>query len=131
MKTVLKKITPFISILFFGFAVWFLEYELRQYDLEEVTRQLSEIPLTHVFASLFLSLLSYLILTVYDGLGVRYVGRKLSAGRIARAGFISYAFSHNMGLALITGGSIRYRIYSAWGLSGVQVTKIVAFSAWT
>ncbi len=131
MKTVLKKITPFISILFLGFAIWVLEYELRQYDLEEVTQQLSKIPLTHITASLLLSFLSYLILTAYDGLGVTYVGEKLSAGRIIRAGFISYAFSHNMGLALLTGGSIRYRLYSSWGLSGFQVTKIVAFSAWT
>lgn len=131
MSVLLKKITPFISILFFGLAVWFLEHELRQHDLGEIAQQLSDIPLTHILASLVLSFLSYVVLTGYDGLGIRFIGEKLSAGRIIRSGFISYAFSHNIGLALITGGSIRYRLYSAWGLSGLQVTQVVAFSAFT
>lgn len=131
MKAVLKKITPFISILFFVLAVWFLDQELRQYDISEILEQLSAIPNTYILFSVLLSFLSYLLLTCYDGLGVRYVGEDLSAARIVRAGFIGYAFSHNIGMALITGGSIRYRIYSAWGFSGLKVTQIVGFSALT
>ncbi len=131
MKTALKRITPFISIVFFGLALWFLDHELRQYDLSEVTQQLSLIPNSYILFSVILSFLSYLVLTAYDGLGVKYIGEDLSSGRIIRAGFIGYAFSHNIGLALITGGSIRYRIYSAWGFSVFQVTQIVAFSAFT
>ena len=84
-----------------------------------------------IFSSLILSALSYLLLTGYDALGVRYIGEKLEPGKVIRAGFVGYAFSHNIGLALLTGGSIRYRIYSAWGFSGFQVTQIVAFSAFT
>ncbi|MDZ7715277.1 MAG: YbhN family protein [Balneolaceae bacterium] len=72
-----------------------------------------------------------MVLTAYDGLGVTYIGEKLEPSKVIRAGFIGYAFSHNIGLALITGGSIRYRIYSAWGFSAIQVTQIVAFSAFT
>ena len=131
MKTALKKITPFISILFFGLAVWFLDQELRTYDMSEVLHQLASIPNHYIALSLFFSFLSYLILTGYDALGVRFIGERLSAGRVVRAGFVGYAFSHNIGMALLTGGSIRYRIYSAWGFSGIQVTQIVAFSALT
>lgn len=112
-------------------AIWFLDHELRQYDLKEILSQLSDIPNTYILFSIFLSLLSYLILTCYDGLGVKYIGEELSAARIVRAGFIGYAFSHNIGMALVTGGSIRYRIYSAWGFSGIKVTQIVGFSALT
>lgn len=131
MKSKLKKIAPFISIIFFGLAVWFLDQELRQYDLSEVSNQLSAIPNIYILFSLILSLLSYLVLTAYDGLGVTYIGEELAPSKVVRAGFIGYAFSHNIGLALITGGSIRYRIYSAWGFSAIQVTQIVAFSAFT
>lgn len=131
MKKALKKLTPFISIIFFGFALWFLDQELQQYELAEITAQLSDIPNHYILISLLLSFLSYVILTGYDALGVRYIGEELEAGKIIRAGFVGYAFSHNIGLALITGGSIRYRIYSAWGFSGLQVTQIVGFSAFT
>lgn len=131
MKAAIKKLTPFISILFFSLAVWFLDQELRQYSVEDVVTQLSAIPNIYILFSLILSFLSYLVLTAYDGLGVSYIGEKLAPGKIIRAGYIGYAFSHNIGLALITGGSIRYRIYSAWGFSAIQVTQIVAFSALT
>lgn len=131
MKSLLKKIAPFISVLFFGLAIWFLDQELGQYQLSEITGYIGQISLFHIAASLFVCFLSYLLLTGYDALGVQYVGEELSYNRIAKAGFIGYAFSHNIGMALITGGSIRYRLYTAWGFSGVQVTKIVGFSAFT
>jgi phosphatidylglycerol lysyltransferase len=131
MKKKLKKLTPLISIIFFAFALWFLDQELRQYELSEIMTQLAEIPNHYILFSLVLSFLSYLLLTGYDALGVHYIGEELETGKIVRAGYVGYAFSHNIGLALITGGSIRYRIYSAWGFSGLQVTQIVAFSAFT
>ncbi|PAU93936.1 hypothetical protein CK503_09705 [Aliifodinibius salipaludis] len=131
MKKKLKKLTPFISIIFFAFALWFIDQELQQYEMSEVMTQLSDIPNQYILFSLVLSFLSYLLLTGYDGLGVRYIGEDLGAGKIIRAGYVGYAFSHNMGMALITGGSIRYRIYSVWGFTGMQVTQIVAFSAFT
>src|SRR5207248_7764969 len=67
----------------------------------------------------------------YDALSLRYVGRVLSYRRIARASFISYAVSHNLGFAWLTGGSVRYRLYSSWGLSALEVTKVVAFAGAT
>lgn len=131
MKKKLKKLTPLISIIFFAFALWFLDHELRQYEVSEVMAQLGKIPDHYILFSLLLSFFSYLLLTGYDALGVDYIGEKLELGKIVRAGYVGYAFSHNIGFALLTGGSIRYRIYSAWGFSGLQVTQIVAFSAFT
>jgi uncharacterized membrane protein YbhN (UPF0104 family) len=42
----------------------------------------------------------------------------------ALAGFTSYAVGHNVGASVFSGGAVRYRIYSAWGLSVIEVTKI-------
>ena len=42
----------------------------------------------------------------------------------ALAGFTSYSVGHNVGASVFTGGAVRYRIYSAWGLSVIEVTKI-------
>ena len=43
-------------------------------------------------------------------------GRPLPLRQGALAGFVGYAFSHAMGLPLLTGGAVRYRLYTAWGL---------------
>src|SRR6478735_7889161 len=42
----------------------------------------------------------------------------------ALAGFTSYAVGHNVGASVFSGGAVRYRIYSAWGLGVIEVTKI-------
>ena len=70
---------------------------------------------------------SYVLLTGYDTLGVRYAGRRLPYLRTALTSFMAYAVGHNVGIAALSGGSIRYRVYSALGLSAVEVTKIIAF----
>jgi uncharacterized membrane protein YbhN (UPF0104 family) len=40
------------------------------------------------------------------------------------AGFTSYSIGHNVGASVFTGGAVRYRIYSAWGLNAIDVAKV-------
>src|SRR5580658_10135453 len=67
----------------------------------------------------------YLTLTFYDLFALRTIGRNEIPYRIAAlAAFTSYAIGHNVGASIFSGGAVRYRIYSAWGLSVIEVTKI-------
>ena len=67
----------------------------------------------------------YLTLTFYDLFALRTIGRFEVPYRIAALGsFTSYAIGHNVGASVFSGGAVRYRIYSAWGLSVIEVTKI-------
>jgi hypothetical protein len=42
----------------------------------------------------------------------------------ALASFTSYTIGHTLGATVFTGGAVRFRIYSAWGLSLMEVAKI-------
>ena len=76
------------------------------------------------FAGLFVAA-GYLTLTVCDLFALRTIGRSEVPYRIAALGsFTSYAVGHNVGASVFSGGAVRYRIYSAWGLSVIEVTKI-------
>ena len=67
----------------------------------------------------------YFTLTFYDLFALRTIGRRDVPYRVAAlAGFTSYSVGHNVGASVFTGGAVRYRIYSAWGLSAVEVAKI-------
>jgi glycosyltransferase 2 family protein len=67
----------------------------------------------------------YLTLTLYDLFALRTIGRSEIPYRVAAlAGFTSYAVGHNVGASVFSGGAVRYRIYSAWGLNVIEVTKI-------
>jgi uncharacterized membrane protein YbhN (UPF0104 family) len=67
---------------------------------------------------------NYVILVGYDYLAVRYVGEPLGLGKIAFASFAGYACSYNVG-ATIAGTSIRYRLYSAWGMSPLRILQLL------
>ncbi len=130
-KRVLTGLAPLVGLLLFGVALWVLHRALAAYHYHDIVRRLTELPPARLLFAAALTVLSYLVLTGYDALAVRYIGRPLRYGRIALASFIGYAFSHNVGHSLISGGSVRFRLYSAWGLSAVEVAKVVAFCSVT
>ena len=67
----------------------------------------------------------YFTLTFYDLFAVRAIGRTDVPYRVnALAAFTSYSIGHNVGASVFTGGAVRYRIYSAWGLNAIDVAKI-------
>jgi uncharacterized membrane protein YbhN (UPF0104 family) len=68
---------------------------------------------------------AYFTLTFYDLFALRTIGRRdVPYGVAALAGFTSYAIGHNVGASVFTGGAVRYRIYSARGLSAIEVAKL-------
>ena len=77
-----------------------------------------------VLAALFVAA-GYFTLTFYDLFALRTIGANHVPYRIAAlAGFTSYSIGHNVGASVFTGGAVRYRIYSAWGLTAIDVAKI-------
>ncbi|MDA8363890.1 MAG: bifunctional lysylphosphatidylglycerol flippase/synthetase MprF [Gammaproteobacteria bacterium] len=126
-KRILNSLGSLFGLLLFAIALWALHHELRHHQYQQVVREIGAIPLAHILLAFVLTVLDYAVLTGYDTLAFRYIGQPLELGKIRLASFIGYAFSHNLGFSLVSGGSVRYRLYSSWGLSAIQVTKLVAF----
>jgi phosphatidylglycerol lysyltransferase len=116
-----------LGVTVFAVAAWFLRRALADIHFATVLERVHEISGRRVALAALFACGSYLILTGYDALGVRYAGRRLPYLRTALTSFMAYAVGHNVGIAALSGGSIRYRVYSALGLSAVEVTKIIAF----
>jgi phosphatidylglycerol lysyltransferase len=130
-KKALHSFAPLFSFVLFGAALWILHRELEAYHFHDILQHLRELPARRLCFALSLTVLSYFIMTCYDALALHFVQHPLSYGKIAVASFIAYAFSNNMGFGMIAGGSVRYRLYSAWGLSTWEITKVVAFCSFT
>jgi phosphatidylglycerol lysyltransferase len=94
--------------------------------LSEVRAAFHAIAPWRIAAAFALTAASYLALTFYDVVALRIIDRPLRWRTAARASFVSYTMSHNLGLALLTGGSARYRVYTQAGLDGADVARIVA-----
>jgi phosphatidylglycerol lysyltransferase len=115
------------ALLVFGGVVAVLQHELRQLHIRSVFEHLHAIPRTSIFAALAFTAASYLLLSSYDALALRYRRRILPYSRILFTSFIAYAFGHTLGFAAFTGAAIRFRLYSTAGVTAVDVATISAF----
>ena len=70
---------------------------------------------------------SFVCLTGFDALAVRYTRRDLPYRKIALASFTSLSIGHTLGFAAFSSGAVRYRLYSGWGLSAGDVGRIIVF----
>ena len=129
MTRLLRLLPPLLGVLLFVVAVEVLRRQLHAYHWTEVAAALRAIVDWRLGLALVLTAGGYLALTGYDALAVAYVGVRLSYARVALASFVGYALSHNLGAALLSGGAARYRLYSSWGLSALDVGKVVVFNA--
>jgi phosphatidylglycerol lysyltransferase len=126
-----RKILPLALAGLFGVALFFIHRDLRSVHYREVTHALSAIPAASVARSFAFAVLSYLALTGYDALGCRFAGVRIPYPKIALTSFLAYVFSNNIGFGALTGGLIRYRIYSLFGVSAVETAAVAAFAAVT
>ncbi len=119
-------------LVMFVAALWFLHLELQKYSLEEFKQGLLRIPAWNLVLAILFTLLNYAILVCYDWLGIWYIRHPMKFGRVALASFLGYSVGNNFGL-LFGGSTIRYRLYSTWGLSAAEIVKllfILAISFW-
>jgi uncharacterized membrane protein YbhN (UPF0104 family) len=120
-----NRIGVLLSLAIITVAVVVLVRMLRGIDSDEVYAAVRATEARHIAAAAFFVAVGYFTLTFYDLFALRTIGRKEIPYRIAAlAGFTSYSVGHNIGATVFTGGAVRYRIYSTYGLDAVEVAKI-------
>ncbi|MEO8315167.1 MAG: phosphatidylglycerol lysyltransferase domain-containing protein, partial [Pseudomonadota bacterium] len=127
----LRKWSIAIAALVFVVAVFAIDRVLGRYHWSEVAGHLYAIPWRVLLLAASLTAGSYLVLSLYDLLGVRNAGASLPWRTVATASFAAYAVAHSVGFNALSGGSIRYRIYSKAGLTGLQIAQVIAFCTLT
>jgi phosphatidylglycerol lysyltransferase len=129
MKKFMRKLRPLLGFVLFLLALFLIHDAIKKYHYHEVVQQLFQVTHSSLLLGLALTILSYLLLTLYDLLALRYIKHPLAYKKIALASFIGYVFSYNL---TIFGGSVaRYRIYSSWGVSAIDTAKVVVFCGLT
>ncbi|MBL8589194.1 MAG: UPF0104 family protein [Methylobacteriaceae bacterium] len=71
---------------------------------------------------------SYLALTGYDTLALRHLGQRIHYRIAALGSFTSFAISFMLGFPLVTGGTVRYWIYSRYGLGPGNVARLTVIA---
>lgn len=116
-----------IGLALFAAAIWFIHRELAQLDLHSILKQIAAIPPETTLLAVAATAGSYLCLTGYDWLALRWIKRSFTYRRIALASFTAYALANNLGVGVLSGGAVRYKLYGGWGLNANEVAKIIGF----
>jgi phosphatidylglycerol lysyltransferase len=122
-----RKIVQIIVLVITVFALYLIHKELSQYHFADIRAAIADIPAKGLVMALIFTVINYMVLTLNDGLALKYIGKPLSWAKTAFASFVSNTLSFNLGMSLLTGGSSRYSIYSSYGLSATETAKVIAF----
>ncbi|WP_353217535.1 lysylphosphatidylglycerol synthase domain-containing protein [Sandarakinorhabdus sp.] len=120
-----------VGLVVLGLAAWGLNKIAGQVTLAQVMAEVEATP-THliVFAAIS-TYLSYVVLIGYDWFATRHLGYKIAWPTLAAASFASFTISHTLGVTVLTGGTVRYRIYTRVGVKPVDIAMIILLCGWT
>jgi uncharacterized membrane protein YbhN (UPF0104 family) len=114
-----------LSATLIAIAAWVLYRILRTIDVQELLDALRWTDWRDFWMAALFVAAGYLTLTFYDLFALRTIGRgEVPYWAAALAGFTSYSVGHNVGASVFTGGAVRYRVYSGWGLNAIEVAKL-------
>lgn len=126
-----KYIWPAVGLAAVTFSIWLLYHELRGLSLDELWDSLTAISGRSWLLAVLSTLLAYGALAGYDHLALLHLRRRVSWIYKTVCSFTTYALSHNIGASVFSGSVVRYRAYTAQGLSGAEVGVLVAFCSFT
>ena len=121
--------TAIIAIVLFGIGIFAFTHLLHSVDMAAVKAQMRATPAITLLGAVASTAVAYLALTGYDWWGLRQIGHKLPASVVGLGGFLGCAFGNTVGVSFLSGGAVRYRIYSVYGLSGIEVAALSTYIA--
>jgi len=120
-----KWIGPAAGAVLFGVALYAAHHQLSGHKFREIMAASHAIGAGRIALAVLLAAGGYFLLTLYDTLAVRQLRVAVPFHRSTLAGFVAYAFSNSMGFVALTGSSVRYRLYSSWGVSGRDIARLI------
>lgn len=127
-----RRAAPWIAAALFVVAAFFVIRTVRRIGFDAVLRTLRALEAGDVALAALTACASYLTLTLFDWLAVRSVcTKRIPYPKVAFASFTALSLGHTVGLAVLSSGTARYRIYSHFGLPFADIARIVFFAAAT
>ena len=120
-----NRISAAISLAVVAVAIATLYHLLRGIDVGKVFAALETQSRLHILIAGALVVAGYANLICYDLFALHTIGKhKIPLRIVAFASFTSYTIGHSLGAATLTCGLVRFRVYSFWKLTLVDIAKI-------
>jgi uncharacterized membrane protein YbhN (UPF0104 family) len=122
---------PLASALIFCASLVVLYYIVQEIEPGELAKAFRDASARQIGLALGFTALSYLLLTGYDALALKRLGLSIPYRTTALASFTSYSVSFTLGFPIVTGGTVRYWIYSPRGVRASEVASLTVIAGLT
>ncbi|MFU0820339.1 bifunctional lysylphosphatidylglycerol flippase/synthetase MprF [Pseudomonas lundensis] len=118
-----------LTLLLFAIALIACRHLLSELDLSALHDSILEVPKPALFGAVAATAVGFVILLGYEWSASRYAGVKLPPKTLALGGFTAFAIGNAIGLSLLSGGSVRYRLYAREGVGASEVAHMTLFAS--
>jgi uncharacterized membrane protein YbhN (UPF0104 family) len=126
----LRQALPVVlSLAIVAFAGTVLYRTLQRIDFADVLAHVREIPAGQLAIGALMVVVVFAALTTYEAICARFVDGPVSSRRAALTATIAVPIGQAIGWGALSGGAVRYRLYSAVGMRPLDVGKMVLLAA--
>ncbi len=118
-----------LTLLLFGLALVACYHLLGEVDPQALRGALGEVPGTALAGAFAATAVGFLALLGYEWSAARYAGVRLPVGSLALGGFSAFAIGNAIGFSMLSGGSVRYRLYARQGAGAADVARMSVFAS--
>ena len=129
MGKVFNRFAPLVWLSIAALAIWVVAQRIGEIDFDEVLRDLAAVPMPIVIAALLCSAGVYTTVGLYEGIAVRLASGRNLRRQAFRTAVIANPVGRAIGVAMVSGGALRYRMYAPEGLSIREVGAIILLVA--
>ncbi|HEX7375404.1 MAG TPA: lysylphosphatidylglycerol synthase domain-containing protein [Steroidobacteraceae bacterium] len=114
-----------VSVLIGSLAVWVLYRTFQRISLADVLIQMRATSLHTLLLAAACAACAFTVLALYETVVVHYVKDDIGRAKPIVTALIAFPLGHAIGQAMLSGGAIRYRMYSPAGFSAREVGATV------
>jgi len=118
-----------ITLLLFAIALIACRHLLMELDLDALHDSILSVPKPALGGAVAATVIGFIILLGYEWSASRYANVQLPAKTLMLGGFTAFAIGNAIGLSLLSGGSVRYRLYARNGLGASEVARMTLFAS--
>jgi uncharacterized membrane protein YbhN (UPF0104 family) len=124
------KVTAILVIMLVAFFLVKYKLKVAGVTLAKVQEGIQNVPWWQIGLAVGLTALNYLILTGYDWIAVRHLKKELPMSKVMTGAIVGYSYGNVLGW-LFGGNAVRYRLYSTWGFTFLEIVAFVSILATT
>ena len=129
LSTYRQPIGLAVTFILFSLALIACRHLVNDLDPDSLRESVLSVPVSALLGALAATVVGFIVLLGYEWSASRFADVKLPLPTLAFGGFNAFAIGNAVGLSMLSGGSVRYRLYARSGLGPGEVARMTLFAS--